>query len=132
MDNIKLITLLSDYAIFCLERQQTMLKVYRKMRCECLELAIIILAMLVGIACAIAGIVYAALGLFEAWAAVITFILDCVLTGMFALYAEATVDSIRTKKTYIAKASSVPATLEDIAYIVDCLNDEDDTEEDEQ
>lgn len=131
MDNIKLVTILSDYGIFCLERQQTMLKVYRKMRCECWELAIIILLMLVGIACAIAGIVYAALGLFEAVVAVITFILDCVLTGMFAPYAEATADSIRTKKTFIAEANSIPTTLEDIAYIVNSLN-EDDTEEDEQ
>lgn len=131
MDNIKLITLLSDYAIFCLERQETMLKVYRKMRRECWELAIIILVTLVGIACAIAGIVYAALGLFEPWAAVLTFILDCVLTGMFAIYAVETADSIRTKKTFIVKASSIPAALEDITYIVNSLN-EDDTEEDEQ
>ena len=131
MDNIKLVTILSDYGIFCLERQQNVLAAYRKMRCECWELAIIILATLVGIASAIAGVVYAALGLFEAWAAVLTFILDCVLTGMFVLYAAATADSIRTKKTFIAEASSIPTTLEDIVYIVNSLN-EDDTEEDKQ
>lgn len=131
MDNIKLIALLSDYAIFCLERQKNVLKAYRKIRRERWELAIIILAMLVGIACAIAGIVYAAMGLFEAWAAVLTFILDCVLTGMFALYAEATADSIRTKKTYIAEVNSIPNALEDVVNIVNSLN-EDDTEEDEQ
>lgn len=131
MDNIKLITILSDYGIFCLERQKEVLKVYRKMRRECWELAIIILVTLVGIACAIAGIVYAALGLFEAWAAVITFILDCVLTGMFVVYAVATVDSISTKKAFIVEASSIPTALEDIVYIVNSLN-EDDTQEDEQ
>ncbi len=131
MDNIKLVTILSDYGIFCLERQKNVLTAYRKMRCECWELAIIILATLVGIASAIAGVVYAALGLFEAWAAVLTFILDCILTGMFVLYAAATADSIRTKKTFIAEASSIPTTLEDIVYIVNSLN-EDDTEEDEQ
>lgn len=130
MDNIKLITILSDYGIFCLERQKEVLKAYRKMRHEYWELAIIILVTLVGIACAIAGIVYAALGLFEAWAAVITFILDCVLTGMFVIYAVVTVDSINTKKAFIVEASSIPTTLEDIVYIVNSLND--DTEEDEQ
>lgn len=131
MDNIKLVTILSDYGIFCLERQQNVLKAYRKMRCECWELAIIILVTLAGIASAIAGVVYAAMGLFEPWAAVLTFILDCVLTGMFVLYAAATADSIRTKKTFIVEASSIPTTLEDIVYIVNSLN-EDDTEEDEQ
>lgn len=131
MDNIKIVTILSDYGIFCLERQQNVLKAYRKMRRECWELAIIILATLVGIASAIAGVVYAALGLFEAWAAVLTFILDCVLTGVFVLYAAATADSIRTKKTFIAEANSIPTILEDIVYIVNSLNG-DDTEEDEQ
>ena len=131
MDNIKLVTILSDYGIFCLERQKNVLAAYRKMRCECWELAIIILATLVGIACAIAGVVYAALGLFEAWAAVLTFILDCVLTGVFVLYAAATVDSIRAKKAFIVEASSIPTTLEDIVYIVNSLN-EDNSEEDKQ
>lgn len=131
MDNIKLVTILSDYGIFCLERQQNVLKAYRKMRCECWELAIIILVTLTGIASAIAGVVYAAMELFEPWAAVLTFILDCVLTGMFVLYAAATADSIRTKKTFIAESNSIPTTLEDIVYIVNSLN-EDDTEEDEQ
>nr|DAQ10501.1 MAG TPA: hypothetical protein [Caudoviricetes sp.] len=131
MDNIKLITLLSDYGIFCLERQKNVLTAYRKMRREYWELAIIILATLASIACAIASVVYAALGLFEVWAAVLTFILGCVLTSMFVIYAVATVDSIRTKKTFIAEANSIPTTLEDIIYIVNSLN-EDDTEEDEQ
>lgn len=131
MDNIKLVTILSDYGILCLERQKNVLKAYRKMRCECWELVIIILVILVGIASAIAGIVYAAMELFEPWAAVLTFLLDCVLTGMFVLYAAATADSIRTKKTFVAEANSIPTTLEDIVYIVNSLN-EDDTEEDEQ
>lgn len=132
MDNIKLVTILSDYGIFCLERQQNVLKAYRKMRCECWELAIIILVTLADIASAIAGVVYAAMELFEPWAAVLTFILDCVLTGIFVLYAAATADSIRTKKAFIAEANSIPNTLEDIVYIVNSLNDEDNTEEDEQ
>lgn len=130
MDNIKLITVLSDYAIFCLERQNDVLKAYRKMCREYLELAIVIILTIAATGCAIASIVCATMEIFDGWAAALVFILDGICAAMFAVYAKVTVDHINEAKSFIVKASSVPTTLEDIAYIVDCLNDN--TEEEEQ
>ena len=131
MDNIKLITLLSDYGIFCLERQRDVLKAYRKMHREYWELAIVIILCIAAIGCAVGSIVCAMMELFDGWASALVFILDGICAAMFGIYAKVTVDHINEAKAFIAKASSIPTTLEDIAYIVDCLN-EDDTEEDEQ
>ena len=131
MANIKLITLLSDYGIFCLERQNDVLKAYRKMYREYWELAIVIILCIAAIGCAVGSIVCAMMELFDGWASALVFILDGICAAMFAVYAKVTVDHINEAKAFIAKASSIPTTLEDIAYIVDCLN-EDDTEEDEQ
>ena len=132
MDNIKLVTLLSDYGIFCLERQKQVLAAYRKMRREYWELAIVIILTIAATGCAIGSIACATMELFDGWAAALVFILDGICAAMFAVYAKVTSDNIHEAKTFIVKASSVPTTLEDIAYIVDCLNDEDDTEEEEQ
>lgn len=131
MDNIKMITLLSDYAIFCLDRQETMLKVYRKIRREYWELAIVILLTIAATGCAIASIVCATMELFDGWAAALVFILDGICAAIFAVYAKVTSDNIHEAKTYIAEANSIPNALEDIVKIVNILN-EDDTEEDEQ
>lgn len=131
MDNIKLITLLSDYGIFCLERQRDVLKAYRKMHREYWELAIVIILAIAAIGCAVGSIVCAMMELFDGWASALVFILDGICAAMFGIYAKVTVDHINEAKAFIAKASSIPTTLEDIAYIVDCLN-EDNTEEDEQ
>ena len=131
MDNIKLITILSDYAIFCLERQQDVLKAYRKMRREYWELAIAIILTIAATGCAIASIVCATMEIFDGWAAALVFILDGICAAMFGIYSKVTVDNIHEAKAFIAKASSIPTTLEDIAYIVNSLN-EDNTEEDEQ
>ena len=131
MDDIKLITILSDYAIFCLERQNDVLKAYRKMRREYWELAIVILLTIAATGCALASIVCATMELFDGWAAALVFILDGICAAIFAVYAKVTSDNIHEAKAFIAEASSIPTTLEDIAYIVDCLN-EDDTEEEEQ
>ena len=131
MDNIKLITILSDYGIFCLERQNDVLKAYRKMRREYWELAIAIILTIAATGCAIASIVCATMEIFDGWAAALVFILDGICSAMFAVYAKVTVDHVNEAKAFIAKASSIPTTLEDIAYIVDCLN-EDNTEEEEQ
>lgn len=132
MDNIELITILSDYAIFCLERQNDVLKAYRKMRREYWELAIVILLAIAATGCAIGSVVCAMMELFDGWAAALVFILDGICAAMFGIYAKVTVDRINEAKAFIAKANDVHTTLGDIAYIVDCLNDEDDTEEDEQ
>lgn len=131
MDNIKLITMLSDYAIFCIERQQNILAAYRKMHREYWELAIVIILTIAATGCAIASIVCATMEIFDGWAAALVFILDGICAAMFAVYAKVTVDRINEAKTFIAKASSIPNALEDVVNIVNSLN-EDDTEEDEQ
>ena len=132
MDNIKLITVLSDYAIFCLERQNDVLKAYRRMRREYWELTIAIILTIAATGCALGSIACAMMELFDGWAAALVFILDGICAAMFAVYSKVTVDHINEAKAFIAKASSIPTTLGDIAYVVDCLNDEDDTEEEEQ
>ena len=60
------------------------------------------------------------------------FIRDGICAAMFGIYAKVTVDRLNEAKAFIAKASDVPTTLGDIAYIVNSLNDEDNTEEEEQ
>ena len=132
MDNIKLITLLSDYGIFCLERQNDVLKAYRKIHREYWELAIAILLTIAATGCAIGSVVCAMMEIFDGWASALVFILDGICAAMFGIYAKVTVDHINEAKAFIAKASDVHTTLGDIAYIVNSLNDEDDTEEDEQ
>lgn len=131
MDNIKLIKILSDYAIFCIERQKEVLKAYRKMHREYLELAIVIILTIAATGCAIANIVCATMELFDGWAAALVFILDGICAAMFAVYAKVTVDRIHEAKTFIAEVNSIPNALEDVVNIVNSLN-EDDTEEDEQ
>lgn len=131
MDNIKMIALLSDYAIFCLERQNDVLKAYRKMRREYWELAIVILLTIAATGCALASIACATMELFDGWAAALVFILDGICAAVFAVYAKVTLDNIHEAKSFIAEANSIPDALEDIVKIVNILN-EDDTEEDEQ
>lgn len=132
MDNIKLITLLSDYAIFCLDRQKDVLKAYRKIYREYWELAIVIILAIAATGCAIASIVCATMEIFDGWAAALVFILDGICAAMFAVYAKVTSDNIHEAKAFIAKANSIPTALNDVAYIVDYMNNEDDTEEEEQ
>ena len=123
--------MLSDYAIFCLERQQNVLAAYRKMHREYWELAIVIILTIAATGCAIASIVCATMEIFDGWAAALVFILDGICAAMFAVYAKVTVDRINEAKTFIAKANSIPNALEDVVNIVNSLN-EDNTEEDEQ
>lgn len=133
MDNIKLITLLSDYGIFCLERQNDVLKAYRRMRREYWELAIVIILTIAAVGCALASIACATMELFDGWAAALVFILDGICAAVFAVYAKVTLDNIHEAKAFIAKANSIPNALEDVAYIVEQLDtSNDNTEEDEQ
>lgn len=132
MDNIKLVTLLSDYAIFCIERQKEVLKAYRQMHREYLEQAIVIILTIAATGCAIASIVCATMEIFDGWAAALVFILDGICAAMFAVYAKVTVDRIHEAKTFIVEVNSIPNALEDVVNIVNSLNDWDDTEEDEQ
>ena len=67
MDNIKLITILSDYAIFCLERQQNVLKAYRKIRRERWDFVGIILGIIVCVAAIMASIWCAVADIIDGW-----------------------------------------------------------------
>lgn len=126
-----MIALLSDYAIFCLERQNDVLKAYRKMHREYWELAIVIILTIAATGCALASIACATMELFDGWAAALVFILDGICAAVFAVNAKVTLDNIHEAKSFIAEANSIPNALEDIVKIVNILN-EDDTEEDEQ
>ena len=131
MDNIKLITILSDYAIFCLERQQNVLKAYRKIRRERWDFVGVILGIIVCAAAIMASIWCAVADIIDGWVPAVIIGPAGAFIGMLIITAKTPLDNIREAKTFIAKANSVPNTLEDIAYIVNSLN-EDDTEEDEQ
>jgi hypothetical protein len=135
MDNITQTEMLINYGLFCLERQKDVLKAYRKIYREYWELAIVIILAIAATGCAIASIVCATMEIFDGWAAALVFILDGICAAMFAVYAKVTSDNIHEAKAFIAKASDVYTTLEDIIYIVDRMNSEyteDDTEEEEQ
>lgn len=131
MDNIKLIALLSDYAIFCLDRQETMLKIYRKRHRSYWQVSIDAFIVTMAIAGIIAAIWCAAIDYIDGWLAVLLTVLYGVAIAIFATNCKTTCDLIKAYNRYLKQASSVPATLEDVAYIVNSLN-EDDTEEDEQ
>lgn len=132
MDDIKLITLLSDYAIFCLDRQETMLKTYRKRHRSYWQVSIDAFIVTMAIAGIIAAIWCAIIEYIDSWLAVLLTVLYGVAIAIFITDCKATSDLITAYNRYLKQASSIPAALEDIAYIVNSLNDEDDTEEDEQ
>ena len=132
MDNIKLITLLSDYAIFCLDRQETMLKIYRKRQRSLWQVSIDAFIVTLAIAGIVAAIWCAAIDYIDGWLAVLLTVLYGVAIAIFVTDCKTTCDLITSYNRYLKQASSVPATLEDIAYSVNSLNDEDNTEEDEQ
>lgn len=132
MDNIKLITLLSDYAIFCLDRQETMLKIYRKRHRSYRQVFIDVFIVTAAFAGIIAAIWCAIIDYIDGWLAVLLTVLYGVAIAIFITDCKATSDLITSYNRYLKQASSIPAALEDIAYIVNSLNDEDNTEEEEQ
>lgn len=131
MDDIKLITLLSDYAIFCIDKQETMLKVYRKRQRSLWQVSIDAFIVTLAIAGIIASIVCAIIEYIDSWLAVLLTVLYGVAIAIFVIDCKTTCDLVTAYNRYLKQASSIPAALEDIAYIVNSLND-DDTEEDEQ
>ena len=131
MDNIKLITLLSDYAIFCLDRQETMLKIYRKRHRSYWQVFIDAFIVTLAIAGIIAAIWCAVIDYIDGWLAVLLTVLYGVAIAIFVIDCKATCDLVAEYNHYLKQASSIPAALEDIAYIVNSLN-EDNTEEEEQ
>ena len=131
MDNIKLITILSDYAIFCLDRQETMLKIYRKRQRSYWQVSIDAFIVTLAIAGIIAAIWCAIIDYIDGWLAVLLTVLYGVAIAIFVTDCKTTCDLVTEYNRYLKQASSIPAALEDIAYIVNSLN-EDDTEEEEQ
>lgn len=132
MDNIELITLLSDYAIFCLDRQETMLKVYRKRQRSLWQVSIDAFIVTMAIAGTIAAIWCAIIDYIEGWLSVLLTVLYGVAIAIFVIDCKATCELITSYNRYLKQASSIPAALEDVAYIVNSLNDEENTEEEEQ
>ena len=131
MDNIKLITILSDYAIFCLDRQETMLKIYRKRHRSYWQVTIDAFIVTMALAGIIAAIWCAIIENIDGWLAVLLTVLYGVAIAIFATDCKTTCDLITSYNRYLKQVSSIPAALEDITYIVDSLN-EDNTEEEEQ
>lgn len=131
MDNIKLIALLSDYAIYCLERQRNVLKAYRKIRRERWDFVGIILGIIVCAAAIMASIWLAVTELIDGWVPAVIIVPAGAFIGVLIITAKTPLDNIHEAKTYIAEVNSIPNALEDVVNIVNSLN-EDDTEEDEQ
>ncbi len=131
MDNIKLITILSDYAIFCLERQQNILAAYRKIRRERWDFVGIILGIVVCAAAIMLSIWGSVVELIDGWVPAVIIGPAGAFMGLLIITAKTPLDNIHEAKTFIAKANSVPNALEDVVNIVNSLN-EDDTEEEEQ
>lgn len=131
MDNIKLITLLSDYAIYCLERQQNVLKAYRKIRRERWDFVGIILGIIVCAAAIALSIWAAAAEYIDSWVPAVIIGPAGAFMGLLIITAKTPLDNIHEAKSYIAEANSIPNALEDVVNIVNSLNEED-TEEEEQ
>ena len=133
MDNIELITILSDYAIFCLDRQNDVLKAYRKIRRERWDFVGIILGIVVCVAAIMASIWCAVADIIDGWVPAVIIGPAGAFIGMLIITAKTPLDNIHEAKTFIVKASSIPAALEDVAYIVEQLDtSNDNTEEEEQ
>lgn len=129
MDNIKLITLLSDYAIFCIERQRNVLKAYRKIRRERWDFVGIILGIIVCAAAIMASIWCAVAEYIDGWVPAVIIGPAGAFIGLLIITAKTPLDNIHEAKTFIAEVNSIPNALEDVVNIVNSLN-EDDTEED--
>lgn len=131
MDNIKLITLLSDYAIFCIDRQETMLKVYRKRQRSYWQVSIDAFIVTLAIAGIIASIVCAIIEYIDGWLAILLTVLYGIAIAIFVIDCKSTCELIASYNRYLEQASSIPDAIDDVVKIVNILN-EDDTEEDEQ
>lgn len=131
MDNIKLIALLSDYAIYCLERQRNVLAAYRKIRRERWDFVGIILGIIICAAAIMASIWCAVADIIDGWVPAVIIGPAGAFIGVLIITAKTPLDNINEAKTFIAEVNSIPNALEDVVNIVNSLN-EDDTEEDEQ
>lgn len=132
MDNIELITALSDYAIFCIDRQETMLKVYRKRQRSYWQVFIDAFIATMAFAGIIAAIWCAAIEYIDGWLAVLLTVLYGIAIAIFVTDCKATCELINAYNRYLAQASSIPTALNDIAYIVEQLDTSNNTEEEQQ
>lgn len=123
MDNIKLITALSDYAIFCIDRQETMLKVYRKRQRSYWQVSIDSFIATIALAGIIAAIWCAIIDYIDGWLAVLLTVLYGIAIAIFVTDCKVTCELITSYNRYLEQASSVPAALEDVVNIVNSLND---------
>lgn len=132
MDNIELITVLSDYAIFCIDRQETMLKVYRKRRRSYWQVSIDAFIATMAFAGIIAAIWCAAIEYIDGWLAVLLTVLYIIAIAIFVTDCKATCELINAYNRYLKQASSIPTALNDVAYIVEQLNTSNDNIEEEE
>ena len=132
MDNIKLITVLSDYAIFCLERQKDVLKVYRKRQRSYWQVFIDAFIATMALAGVIASIWCAVIEYIDGWLSVLLTVLYGIAIAIFVTDCKSTCELITSYNRYLKQASSIPAALNDVAYIVEQLDTSNDTEEEEQ
>lgn len=123
MDNVELITALSDYAIFCIDRQETMLKIYRKRQRSYWQVSIDSFIATMALAGIIAAIWCAIIDYIDGWLAVLLTVLYGVAIAIFVTDCKATCELITSYNRYLKQASSIPAALEDVVNIVNSLND---------
>ena len=132
MDNIELITVLSDYAIFCIDRQETMLKVYRKRQRSYWQVFIDAFIATMALAGVIAAIWCAVIEYIDGWLSVLLTVLYGIAIAIFVTDCKSTCELITSYNRYLKQASSIPAALNDVAYIVEQLDTSNNTEEEEQ
>lgn len=132
MDNVELITLLSNYAIFCIDRQETVLKVYRKRQRSLWQVSIDAFIVTLAIAGIIAAIWCAAIDYIDGWLAVLLTVLYGGAIAIFVTDCKVTSDLITSYNRYLKQASSISAALDDIAYIVEQLDTSNDNTQEEQ
>lgn len=132
MDNIELITVLSDYAIFCIDRQETMLKVYRKRQRSYWQVTIDAFIATMALAGVIAAIWCAVIEYIDGWLSVLLTVLYGIAIAIFVTDCKSTCELITSYNRYLKQASSIPAALNDVAYIVEQLDTSNNTEEEEQ
>lgn len=129
MDNVTQAELLTNYAIFCLERQKDVLTAYRKIHREYWELAFTVFCIVVSMATIVASIWCAVADIIDGWVPAVITISVGAFIAILCVAVKVSIDNIREAKTFIADANNVYTTLEDIIYIVDRMNNEEDRQQ---
>lgn len=119
-----------SYGIYCLNRQEQLLNIYRKLRREYLDLTFIILCMVVGFAAILASISFAVTGYLDGWVPVLLTITIGAFIALLVMALKATLANIDEHKRFIAESRDINNTLADIADVLSLLDGN--TEEDTQ